>query len=60
MTEQVQKHAAAGFLYDSQRKAVLLHLRDGNTKINPKLEKVKKKSAELRMMRVSRSDIILI
>ena len=35
MTEQVQKHAAAGFLYDSKHKAVLLHLRDGNTKINP-------------------------
>lgn len=35
MTEQIQKHAAAGFLYDNKRKAVLLHLRDGNTKINP-------------------------
>ena len=28
-------HAVAGFLYDRKHNAVLLHLRDGNTKINP-------------------------
>lgn len=31
----ITKSYSGGFLYSPQKKAVLLHLRDGNTKVNP-------------------------